>query len=279
MLCRFWSWYYAGCPNITGASSEQPRPSESGVAHHRNTESGNCTHRMGIKSALDHRQFQLSERQKGKDAHMSSSSSLFHGNLKCQKVNRKWLIFWFFFYVRPDHQQVSGKLIRKCALGTELVDWLVNISVIVHTRTQAAGMWQAILEEGVLAHGQFLLYDDGVAAHRVRIQWTFNSSVLMLFHLRAQWTRSNRSKINVFYIASKWTKMVRRVHHNRTKWMRQTNTYVKDWAHYCIVDRTQRSAWFYGNRKCGAKKWREERTFACEDKWLCRPTACGKNRK
>lgn len=50
--------------------------------------------------------------------------------------------------------QVSGKLIRKCALGTELVDWLMNLSVIVHTRTQAAGMWQAILEEGVLSHGQ-----------------------------------------------------------------------------------------------------------------------------
>ncbi|XP_055319699.1 rap guanine nucleotide exchange factor 4 isoform X3 [Sitodiplosis mosellana] len=49
-------------------------------------------------------------------------------------------------------RKVSGKLIRKCALGTELVDWLMNLSVIVHTRTQAAGMWQAILEEGVLSH-------------------------------------------------------------------------------------------------------------------------------
>lgn len=39
-------------------------------------------------------------------------------------------------------------------MGTELVDWLMNLSVIVHTRAQAAGMWQAIFEEGVLCHGE-----------------------------------------------------------------------------------------------------------------------------
>ncbi|KAM8714425.1 hypothetical protein ACLKA7_014538 [Drosophila subpalustris] len=49
-------------------------------------------------------------------------------------------------------RKVSGKLIRKCAPGTELVDWLVNLAPIVHTRAQAAGMWQALLEEGVLTH-------------------------------------------------------------------------------------------------------------------------------
>lgn len=49
--------------------------------------------------------------------------------------------------------QVSGKLIRKCALGTELVDWLLNLSSIVQTRAQTAGMWQALVEEGALAHG------------------------------------------------------------------------------------------------------------------------------
>uniref|UniRef100_A0A1B0FQL1 Rap guanine nucleotide exchange factor 4 n=1 Tax=Glossina morsitans morsitans TaxID=37546 RepID=A0A1B0FQL1_GLOMM len=49
-------------------------------------------------------------------------------------------------------RKVSGKLIRKCAPGTEFVDWLVNLSPIVHTRAQAAGMWQALLEEGILSH-------------------------------------------------------------------------------------------------------------------------------
>ncbi|GAB0096143.1 hypothetical protein DMENIID0001_116190 [Sergentomyia squamirostris] len=49
-------------------------------------------------------------------------------------------------------RKVSGKLVRKCAPGTELVEWLINLSPIVHTRVQAAGMWQALVEEGVLAH-------------------------------------------------------------------------------------------------------------------------------
>ncbi|XP_055537764.1 rap guanine nucleotide exchange factor 4 isoform X2 [Wyeomyia smithii] len=49
-------------------------------------------------------------------------------------------------------RKVGGKFIRKCAPGTELVDWLQNLSPIVHTRTQAAGMWQALVEEGVLSH-------------------------------------------------------------------------------------------------------------------------------
>lgn len=49
-------------------------------------------------------------------------------------------------------RKVSGKLIRKCAPGTELVDWLMNLSAIVHNRSQAAGIWQALLEEGVLVH-------------------------------------------------------------------------------------------------------------------------------
>lgn len=49
-------------------------------------------------------------------------------------------------------RKVSGKLIKKCAPGTELVDWLMNLSSIVHNRIQASGMWQALLEEGVLVH-------------------------------------------------------------------------------------------------------------------------------
>ena len=55
-------------------------------------------------------------------------------------------------------RKVSGKLIRKCAPGIELVDWLVNLSPVVHTRIQATGMWQALLEEGVVAHGNFNLF-------------------------------------------------------------------------------------------------------------------------
>lgn len=50
-------------------------------------------------------------------------------------------------------RKVSGRLIRRCAPGTELVDWLLNLSPSIQTRSQAAGMWQALLEEGVISHG------------------------------------------------------------------------------------------------------------------------------
>lgn len=39
-------------------------------------------------------------------------------------------------------------------MGTELVDWQMQQSSCVHTRVQAVGMWQVLLEEGVLNHGQ-----------------------------------------------------------------------------------------------------------------------------
>uniref|UniRef100_A0A8C8K7M8 Rap guanine nucleotide exchange factor 4 n=1 Tax=Oncorhynchus tshawytscha TaxID=74940 RepID=A0A8C8K7M8_ONCTS len=44
------------------------------------------------------------------------------------------------------------KTYRQCCVGTELVDWLVQQSTCVHTRSHAVGMWQALLEEGVLNH-------------------------------------------------------------------------------------------------------------------------------
>ncbi|KAM9305228.1 rap guanine nucleotide exchange factor 4-like [Gastrophryne carolinensis] len=42
------------------------------------------------------------------------------------------------------------KTYRQCCVGTELVDWLMQQSSCVHSRTQAVGMWQVLLEEGVL---------------------------------------------------------------------------------------------------------------------------------
>ncbi|XP_053733495.1 rap guanine nucleotide exchange factor 4 isoform X2 [Synchiropus splendidus] len=44
------------------------------------------------------------------------------------------------------------KTYRQCCVGIELVDWLVQQSSCVHSRVQAVGMWQALLEEGVLHH-------------------------------------------------------------------------------------------------------------------------------
>ncbi|KAJ7398038.1 hypothetical protein BTVI_129604 [Pitangus sulphuratus] len=43
-------------------------------------------------------------------------------------------------------------IFRQCCVGTELVDWMMQQSPCVHLRTQAVGMWQVLLEEGVLNH-------------------------------------------------------------------------------------------------------------------------------
>uniref|UniRef100_A0A8C6YKV0 Rap guanine nucleotide exchange factor 4 n=1 Tax=Nothoprocta perdicaria TaxID=30464 RepID=A0A8C6YKV0_NOTPE len=44
------------------------------------------------------------------------------------------------------------KTYRQCCVGTELVDWMMQQSPCVHSRSQAIGMWQVFLEEGVLNH-------------------------------------------------------------------------------------------------------------------------------
>ncbi|XP_061736009.1 rap guanine nucleotide exchange factor 4 [Nerophis ophidion] len=44
------------------------------------------------------------------------------------------------------------KTYRQCCVGIELVDWLLQPSSGVHSRLQAVGMWQVLLEEGVLSH-------------------------------------------------------------------------------------------------------------------------------
>uniref|UniRef100_A0A8C4QSK6 Rap guanine nucleotide exchange factor 4b n=1 Tax=Eptatretus burgeri TaxID=7764 RepID=A0A8C4QSK6_EPTBU len=44
------------------------------------------------------------------------------------------------------------KSYRQCCVGTELVDWLTQQGQCIHSRTQAVGMWQVLLEDGVLNH-------------------------------------------------------------------------------------------------------------------------------
>lgn len=45
---------------------------------------------------------------------------------------------------------------RQCCVGTELVDWQMQQSSCVRSRLQAVGMWQVLLEEGVLNQGETL---------------------------------------------------------------------------------------------------------------------------
>ncbi|KAK3603635.1 hypothetical protein CHS0354_017354 [Potamilus streckersoni] len=41
---------------------------------------------------------------------------------------------------------------RRCMVGTEMVDWLLQQSSLAHSRNQAIGMWQALVEEGIVVH-------------------------------------------------------------------------------------------------------------------------------
>uniref|UniRef100_A0A674D9S8 Rap guanine nucleotide exchange factor 4 n=1 Tax=Salmo trutta TaxID=8032 RepID=A0A674D9S8_SALTR len=59
------------------------------------------------------------------------------------------------------------KTYRQCCVGTELVDWQMQQSSCVHTRIQAVGMWQVLLEEGVLNHvDQELTFQDKYLFYR-----------------------------------------------------------------------------------------------------------------
>ncbi|XP_073074786.1 rap guanine nucleotide exchange factor 4 isoform X8 [Manis javanica] len=42
------------------------------------------------------------------------------------------------------------KTYRQCCVGTELVDWMLQQTPCVHSRTQAVGMWQVLVEDSVL---------------------------------------------------------------------------------------------------------------------------------
>ena len=41
-------------------------------------------------------------------------------------------------------------------VGSELVDWLLANDSVMESRQQAVGVWQALLEEGVLQHGKMV---------------------------------------------------------------------------------------------------------------------------
>uniref|UniRef100_A0A4W4H2S7 Rap guanine nucleotide exchange factor 4 n=1 Tax=Electrophorus electricus TaxID=8005 RepID=A0A4W4H2S7_ELEEL len=56
---------------------------------------------------------------------------------------------------------------RRCCVGTELVDWQMQHGSCVHSRVQAVGMWQVLLEEGVLNHvDQELSFQDKYLFYR-----------------------------------------------------------------------------------------------------------------
>ncbi len=46
---------------------------------------------------------------------------------------------------------------KSCLVGSEMVDWLIHLSPVVFSRSLAVGMWQSLLEENTITHGNTFL--------------------------------------------------------------------------------------------------------------------------
>jgi hypothetical protein len=73
-----------------------------------------------------------------------------------------WLVYRAMMNRNPGlvkDRQYKGahKIFRQTMVGTEMVDWLLEVGgSTVLSRHLAAAMWQAFLEEGVIVHGKIL---------------------------------------------------------------------------------------------------------------------------
>uniref|UniRef100_A0A669E384 Rap guanine nucleotide exchange factor 4 n=1 Tax=Oreochromis niloticus TaxID=8128 RepID=A0A669E384_ORENI len=92
-------------------------------------------------------------------------------NVPSEKILRAGQILRNAILCRAPHmirdRKYHLKTYRRCCVGTELVDWQLQQSSCVHSRVQAVGMWQVLLEEGVLNHvDQELSFQDKYLFYR-----------------------------------------------------------------------------------------------------------------
>ncbi|KAM9349373.1 rap guanine nucleotide exchange factor 4-like [Symphorus nematophorus] len=96
------------------------------------------------------------DRLTDKDNMNSDSANKAHNKVPSEKLQRAGKVLRNAILSRAPHmirdRKYHLKTYRQCCVGTELVDWLVLQSACVLTRSHAVGMWQALLEEGVLNH-------------------------------------------------------------------------------------------------------------------------------
>ncbi|XP_076000724.1 rap guanine nucleotide exchange factor 4-like isoform X2 [Genypterus blacodes] len=96
------------------------------------------------------------DRLADKDGIYSDSVNKTHNKVPSEKLQRAGKVLRNVILSRAPHmirdRKYHLKTYRQCCVGTELVDWLVQQSACVHTRSHAVGMWQSLLEEGVLNH-------------------------------------------------------------------------------------------------------------------------------
>ncbi|CAN7996456.1 unnamed protein product [Ixodes hexagonus] len=69
-----------------------------------------------------------------------------------------WVLRTLLLYQAPQlvrDRKYHMRHFRRCMVGTEMVDWLLQVPpthMRLNSRAQAAGMWQVLLEEGVIKH-------------------------------------------------------------------------------------------------------------------------------
>lgn len=69
-----------------------------------------------------------------------------------------WVLRTLLLYQAPQlvrDRKYHTRHFRRCMVGTEMVDWLLQVPpthMRLNSRAQAAGMWQVLLEEGVIKH-------------------------------------------------------------------------------------------------------------------------------
>ncbi|XP_072539985.1 rap guanine nucleotide exchange factor 4-like isoform X2 [Salminus brasiliensis] len=116
------------------------------------------------------------DRMPDKDGHRSDSDPLnfLSKNLNkvpSEKILRAGKILRNAILARAPHmirdRKYHLKTYRQCCVGTELIDWQLQQSSCVHSRAHAVGMWQALLEEGILNHvDQELNFQDKYLFYR-----------------------------------------------------------------------------------------------------------------
>ncbi|XP_059023007.1 rap guanine nucleotide exchange factor 4 isoform X5 [Mustela lutreola] len=77
-------------------------------------------------------------------------------NVPSEKILRAGKILRNAILSRAPHmirdRKYHLKTYRQCCVGTELVDWMLQQTSCVHSRTQAVGVWQVLVEDNVLNH-------------------------------------------------------------------------------------------------------------------------------
>ncbi|XP_068560629.1 rap guanine nucleotide exchange factor 4 isoform X1 [Cebidichthys violaceus] len=130
--------------------------------------------RMPDKENISNNSFVSVSKHQNKKSFIESPAK---SHLKCisqvpsEKILRAGKILRNAILSRAPHmirdRKYHLKTYRQCCVGTELVDWQMQQSSCIHSRVQAVGMWQVLLEEGVLNHvDQELSFQDKYIFYR-----------------------------------------------------------------------------------------------------------------